>query len=80
GVDPVDRGRNRNPKPIKALGRYAHGAVVVAPKRGRLYLTGDASGPNGLLYPGTPPRGLGHGPGQLATRADDAAAPQASKG
>ena len=30
-VDPYDRSANRDPKPIKALGRYAHEAVVVDP-------------------------------------------------
>jgi secreted PhoX family phosphatase len=78
-VDPQDRRRNKNPKPVKALGRYAHEAVVVDPRRGRLYLTEDASGPNGLLYRWTPPQGFEHGHGQLATLADDAGALQAFK-
>lgn len=54
-VDPYDSGRNQNPKPIKALGRYAHEAVVVDPKRHQLYLTEDAGSPNGLIYRFTPP-------------------------
>ncbi|MET7846867.1 alkaline phosphatase PhoX [Streptomyces avermitilis] len=78
-VDPKDRRRNRDPKPIKALGRYAHEAVVVDPKRGRLYLTEDASTPNGLLYRWTPPQGFEHGHGRLRTLADDAGALQAFK-
>ncbi|WP_405832291.1 alkaline phosphatase PhoX [Streptomyces sp. NBC_01176] len=78
-VDPADRRRNRNPKPIKALGRYAHEAVVVDAKRGRLYLTEDAATPNGLLYRWTPPQGFEHGHGQLRTLADDAGALQAFK-
>ncbi|MFD5076841.1 alkaline phosphatase PhoX [Streptomyces sp. NPDC058371] len=78
-VDPEDGRRNRNPEPVKALGRYAHEAVVVDPRRGRLYLTEDASGPNGLLYRWTPPQGFEHGHGQLATLADDAGALQAFK-
>ncbi|MEV8036405.1 alkaline phosphatase PhoX [Streptomyces sp. NPDC086182] len=78
-VDPQDRRRNKNPKPVKALGRYAHEAVVVDPKRDRLYLTEDASGPNGLLYRWTPPQGFEHGHGRLATLADDAGALQAFK-
>ncbi|MEU9287496.1 alkaline phosphatase PhoX [Streptomyces sp. NPDC048275] len=78
-VDPKDRRANRNPKPIKALGRYAHEAVVIDPKRGRAYLTEDASGPNGLLYRWTPPQGFEHGHGQLDTLADDAGALQAFK-
>ncbi|MET7908649.1 alkaline phosphatase PhoX [Streptomyces avermitilis] len=78
-VDPEDRRRNRDPKPIKALGRYAHEAVVVDPRRGRLYLTEDASTPNGLLYRWTPPQGFEHGHGRLRTLADDAGALQAFK-
>ncbi|QLH21054.1 alkaline phosphatase PhoX [Streptomyces sp. Rer75] len=78
-VDPQDRKANRNPKPIKALGRYAHEAVVVDPKRGHLYLTEDASGPNGLLYRWVPPHGFEHGRGQLRTLKDDAGVLQAPK-
>ncbi|MEV7191854.1 alkaline phosphatase PhoX [Streptomyces sp. NPDC093510] len=78
-VDPADRRANRAPKPIKALGRYAHEAVVVDPKRGHLYLTEDASGPNGLLYRWTPPRGFAHGRGKLRTLADDAGVLKAPK-
>ncbi|MFG3104558.1 alkaline phosphatase PhoX [Streptomyces sp. NPDC048182] len=76
-VDPEDRRANRNPKPLKALGRYAHEAVVVDPRRGHLYLTEDASGPNGLLYRWTPPEGFRHGRGRLRTLADDAGVLQA---
>ncbi|MEU6124423.1 alkaline phosphatase PhoX [Streptomyces sp. NPDC047123] len=71
-VDPLDARANRAPKPVKALGRYAHEAVVVDPKRGHLYLTEDASGPNGLFYRWTPPHGFRHGRGRLRTLADDA--------
>ncbi|WP_217143061.1 alkaline phosphatase PhoX [Streptomyces sp. AC627_RSS907] len=78
-VDPEDRRANRNPKPIKALGRYAHEAVVVDPKRGHLFLTEDASGPNGLLYRWTPPEGFRHGRGRLRTLADDAGLLEAFK-
>jgi secreted PhoX family phosphatase len=78
-VDPYDRAANRAPKPIKALGRYAHEAVVVDPKRGHLYLTEDASGPNGLFYRWTPPTGFRHGRGKLRTLADDAGVLQAFK-
>ncbi|MEU7366479.1 alkaline phosphatase PhoX [Streptomyces hygroscopicus] len=78
-VDPHDRKANRDPKPIKALGRYAHEAVVVDPKRGHLYLTEDASGPNGLLYRWVPPQGFEHGRGKLRTLADDAGVLQAPK-
>ncbi|MET8610696.1 alkaline phosphatase PhoX [Streptomyces misionensis] len=78
-VDPADRRANRDPKPVKALGRYAHEAVVVDPKRGHLYLTEDASNPNGLLYRWTPSAGFRHGHGRLRTLADDAGALQAFK-
>ncbi|MGZ3114832.1 alkaline phosphatase PhoX [Streptomyces sp. H62] len=78
-VDPEDRRANRDPKPIKALGRYAHEAVVVDPRRGHLYLTEDASGPNGLLYRWAPPEGFRHGRGRLRTLADDAGVLQAFK-
>ncbi|KUF13798.1 alkaline phosphatase PhoX [Streptomyces silvensis] len=78
-VDPYDRRANRDPKPLKALGRYAHEAVVVDPKRGHLYLTEDASGPNGLLYRWTPPHGFRHGRGRLRALADDAGVLKALK-
>ncbi|MFG3246006.1 PhoX family protein [Streptomyces sp. NPDC048187] len=78
-VDPEDRRANRDPKPVKALGRYAHEAVVIDPKRGHAYLTEDASGPNGLLYRWTPPEHFRHGRGRLRTLADDAGALQAFK-
>lgn len=54
-VDPYVQVANRNPKPIKALGRFAHEAAVVDPNEGVLYLSEDASEPNGLLYRWTPP-------------------------
>ncbi|MFR9675252.1 alkaline phosphatase PhoX [Streptomyces sp. TR06-5] len=76
-VDPRDRRANRDPKPIKALGRYDHEAVVVDPRRGHLYLTEDASGPNGLFYRWTPPHGFEHGRGALRGLADDAGVLQA---
>ncbi|QDQ10858.1 alkaline phosphatase PhoX [Streptomyces spectabilis] len=78
-VDPYDRRANRDPKPVKALGRYAHEAVVVDPKRGHLYLTEDASGPNGLFYRWTPPHGFKHGRGRLRALADDAGVLKAPK-
>ncbi|MFC7219767.1 alkaline phosphatase PhoX [Streptomyces polyrhachis] len=78
-VDPRDVRANRDPKPIKALGRFAHEAVVVDPRRGHLYLTEDASKPNGLLFRWTPPRGFQHGRGQLRTLADDAGTLQAPR-
>ncbi|TDT25950.1 hypothetical protein EV562_117114 [Streptomyces sp. BK208] len=78
-VDPEDRRANRDPKPVKAFGRYAHEAVVIDPKRGHAYLTEDASGPNGLLYRWTPPEHFRHGRGRLRTLADDAGVLQAFK-
>ena len=54
-VDPYDQAANRDPRPIKALGRFAHEAVVVDPDTSELYLTEDAANPNGLLYRWTPP-------------------------
>ncbi|MET9426002.1 alkaline phosphatase PhoX [Streptomyces sp. NPDC006540] len=78
-VDPYDRRANRDPEPVRALGRYAHEAVVVDPKRGHLYLTEDADTPNGLLYRWVPPHGFKHGRGRLRTLADDAGVLQAAK-
>ena len=79
-VDPYDQRANRDPKPIKALGRYAHEAVVVDPYEGRLYLTEDASNPNGLLYRFTPPRhALPLRRGSLRRLADDAGRLEALK-
>ncbi|GAA3171813.1 MULTISPECIES: alkaline phosphatase PhoX [Streptomyces] len=71
-VDPHDLAAGRDPRPLKALGRFAHEAVVVDPRRGHLYLTEDADTPNGLLYRWTPPSGFRHGRGRLRTLADDA--------
>ena len=72
-VDPYDQDANRDPKPIKALGRYAHEALVVDPDTGTIYLTEDAGTPNGLLYRWVPPSEvLPLGKGVLRTLADDA--------
>jgi secreted PhoX family phosphatase len=72
-VDPYDQDSNRDPKPIKALGRFAHEAVAVDPEEGRLYLTEDASNPNGLLFRYTPPESaLPLRKGSLKALADDA--------
>ncbi|MGP4086482.1 alkaline phosphatase PhoX [Streptomyces sp. KR55] len=70
---------NLDPKPVKCLGRYAHEAVVVDKYRGHLYLTEDASKPNGLLYRWTPPVGFTHGPGKLRALADNAGVLEAFK-
>jgi uncharacterized protein len=74
-VDPYDQDANRDPQPIRALGRFAHESAVVDPRRGTIYLTEDATAPNGLLYRWTPPAGalpLRHG--SLRKLADDAGA------
>lgn len=72
-VDPYDQDANRDPQPIKALGRYAHEALVVDPDTGAIYLTEDAGNPNGLLYRWTPPQAaLPLGKGVLRTLAADA--------
>ncbi|MGW1792234.1 alkaline phosphatase PhoX [Streptomyces tubercidicus] len=78
-VDPYDRRAGHDPQPVKALGRYAHEAVVVDPKRGHLYLTEDAGTPNGLFYRWTPPHGFRHGRGQLRSLAGDAGVLEAFK-
>ncbi|RPF39908.1 hypothetical protein EDD96_3658 [Streptomyces sp. Ag109_G2-6] len=78
-VDPHDRRANRDPRPVKAFGRYAHEAVVIDPRQGHAYLTEDASGPNGLLYRWTPPQGFRHGRGRLRTLADGAGVLTAAK-
>jgi secreted PhoX family phosphatase len=79
-VDPYDRDANRAPKPIKALGRYSHEACAVDPHEDRIYLTEDATGPNGLLFRWTPPDdALPLGKGSLRALADDAGTLQAMK-
>ncbi|MDQ1619726.1 MAG: uncharacterized protein QOE19_2295 [Actinomycetota bacterium] len=55
-VDPYDQAANRNPEPIKALGRFEHEAVAVDPDTGQIYETEDANNPHGLFYRWTPPR------------------------
>jgi secreted PhoX family phosphatase len=55
-VDPGDDANNRNPTPLTGLGRFPHEAATVDPDRGHVYLTEDASSPNGLLYRFTPNR------------------------
>jgi secreted PhoX family phosphatase len=59
----TDSSRHQNPLPIKAFGRFAHEALVVEPSRKRVYLTEDASNPNGLFYRWTAPHGVTLGPG-----------------
>ena len=47
-----------NPQPIKAFGRYAHEALAVDKTRTQVYLSEDASTPNGLFYRWTAPAGV----------------------
>lgn len=54
-VDPYDQDANRDPKPLKLLGRFAHEALTVDPDTHVIYETEDATAPNGLLYRWTPP-------------------------
>jgi uncharacterized protein len=72
-VDPYDQNANRDPKPIKAFGRYAHESCVVEPQGAHVYLTEDAGNPNGLLYRWTAPgEALPLGKGSFRELADDA--------
>ncbi|MEV6596391.1 alkaline phosphatase PhoX [Actinoplanes sp. NPDC051346] len=64
-VDPLDREANRNPVPLKFLGRYAHEAVAVDPHTHSIYLTEDAANPMGLYYRWTPPKRFRGGKGAL---------------
>ncbi len=71
-VDPHDAEANRDPRPIRALGRFSHEAVVVDPERWDLYLSEDSGGPNGLLYRYVPPPdAVPLGKGSLRALADD---------
>ncbi len=45
------------PKPIKAFGRFEHEALAVEPNLRHVYLSEDASGPNGLFYRWSAPSG-----------------------
>jgi uncharacterized protein len=72
-VDPYDQEANRDPRPIKALGRFPHEAVVVDPETFEIYETEDARRPNGGLYRFTPPpEALPLRKGSLRQLADDA--------
>ena len=57
-VHPTNRDANRNPVPLKFLGRYSHEAVAVDPRTHDIYLTEDAVNPNGLYYRWQPPKGF----------------------
>jgi secreted PhoX family phosphatase len=72
-VDPHDMEANLDPQPIRALGRFAHESVAVDPHDDVIYLTEDATNPNGLLYRWTPSGGAPPlGKGSLRALADDA--------
>ncbi|MGH3741366.1 MAG: alkaline phosphatase PhoX [Micromonosporaceae bacterium] len=62
-VDPYDQGRNTDPTPLGAMGRFAHEAICVDPKTGVVYETEDAfQKPFGCYYRFHPNRPLGgHG-------------------
>ncbi|NMO54586.1 DUF839 domain-containing protein [Actinoplanes sp. TBRC 11911] len=60
------------PKPIKAFGRYEHEALAVEPDLKRVYLSEDASGPNGLFYRWSAPSGRRLGPGLASSLSDTA--------
>jgi uncharacterized protein len=62
----------QDPRPVKCWGRFPHEAVVVHPERRTVYLTEDASGPNGLFYRWTAPRGVELGRGTLQQLGADA--------
>ncbi len=47
-----------NPKPIKAFGRYAHEALAIDNDLNHVYLSEDASSPNGLFYRWAAPAGV----------------------
>lgn len=67
-VDPQSREANvgKSPVPLKFMGRYSHEAVAVDPATSIIYLTEDASGPNGLYFRWVPP--VGFVPGKDALR------------
>ncbi|MEU4392474.1 alkaline phosphatase PhoX [Kribbella sp. NPDC023855] len=52
-----DDGKTSHPVPLKALGRYAHEALAVDRDQAHIYLSEDASGPNGLFYRWRAPAG-----------------------
>lgn len=50
-------GKTAHPVPLKALGRYAHEALAIDRDKAHIYLSEDASGPNGLFYRWAAPAG-----------------------
>jgi len=61
-----------DPTPIKCLGRYAHEALAIDKDKQHVFLSEDASAPNGLFYRWTAPRGVRLGPGVMTKLAEDA--------
>ena len=49
-VDPANPANNGNPTPLQGLGRFAREAAAIDPDTGIVYLSEDATAPNGLLY------------------------------
>ena len=49
-VDPFEPANNLDPTPLTGLGRFAHEATMTDHRTGIVYLTEDASNPNGLVY------------------------------
>jgi uncharacterized protein len=67
-VSPVgSENPGRSAEPLTFLGRYPHEAVAIDPASNAVYLTEDATEPNGLLYRWLPP--VGFGPGKWALQA-----------
>jgi secreted PhoX family phosphatase len=64
--------KRQSPKPIKAFGRYEHEALAVEPNLKHVYLSEDASGPNGLFYRWSAPSGKRLGPGLASSLSDTA--------
>ena len=66
-VDPSSREANvgKSFVPLKFMGRYSHEAVAIDPSTSAVYLTEDASNPNGLYLRWTPPTGFTPGKGAL---------------
>jgi hypothetical protein len=63
-------GKTAHPVPLKALGRYAHEALAIDKDRRHVYLSEDASGPNGLFYRWRAPAGYKLGPRSWEDLAD----------
>ena len=61
-----------SPVPLRFLGRFPHEAVAVDPRSNTIYLTEDATGPNGLLYRWVPPHGFRGGRWELKKLAESA--------